>query len=552
MIDLDVDDIMHLCTEASFDRGQRYFEEGRVHIRDASPSRITATVSGTNDYQVEIELGDEISGDCNCPYDWGGLCKHIVATLLAIIDEEDEEIETLIEKSKSEMERVGVLLKNANPDDLHSFLAQEMERRPDLRDRFMASFAEKGVGRSLSDYKNEVESLYDDAEYHGFVPYGEDIDFSPLSELAKLYARKCDFMEAAKIYRALAETIADKMDDVDDSYGSYGEEFSSSMEAFVDCIINAGLNAEGKRTYIKYLFDGYLREDPDYFDEDYRTGLVKLCTDEADLLYWKELIEPHISGEIPDSQDWRRHQVAKELIMMKLDLLSRLGQMDEFYRLIEKNYLADNSLCLRYAKQLLADGSQARAVEVAEECVVAFPGHDSSDILDFLSSIYIDNDPAKYREALQSLFLLKGDWQYYDRLKAASEPEEWRVRRDRIREHFSGERYGKSKVIEIYLREQMHDRALEEVLAMKSLSALSQYQMDLVSRFPEKYFNAYKELIVPFADKGMGRKHYQEVVSYLRRMNSIKGYEGAVQEIVNRMRSEHKRQPAFLDEMKDL
>jgi len=50
----------------------------------------------------------------------------------------------------------------------------------------------------------------------------------------------------------------------------------------------------------------------------------------------------------------------------------------------------------------------------------------------------------------------------------------------------------------------------------------------------------------------MGRKHYQEVVSYLKRMKSIEGYEGAVSEIVGRLRIEHKRKPAFIDEMTEL
>ena len=59
-------------------------------------------------------------------------------------------------------------------------------------------------------------------------------------------------------------------------------------------------------------------------------------------------------------------------------------------------------------------------------------------------------------------------------------------------------------------------------------------------------------MIIPFANKDMGRKHYQEVVSYLKRMKSIEGYEGAVSEIVGQLRVEHRRKPAFIDEMKVL
>jgi len=98
----------------------------------------------------------------------------------------------------------------------------------------------------------------------------------------------------------------------------------------------------------------------------------------------------------------------------------------------------------------------------------------------------------------------------------------------------------------------MYDQSLAEVLAKRSLSTLRQYQNDLAFRYPEQYFNVYRELIIPFADKAMGRKHYQEVVSYLKQMKSMEGYEGSVSEIVGRLRIEHKRKPAFIDEMKEL
>jgi hypothetical protein len=555
MIDLDEDDLRQMCTESSFDRGERYFEEGRVRITEATPTRVKAIVSGTDDYHVEIELDEEFSGECDCPYDWDGLCKHIVATFLAVI-RNDVEIEPLMKKSNSELEDTEQLLKLADPDALRSFLLSEMEQRADLRNRFKAVFGKKGDGRSLGDYKAEAESLYDDAEHHGYVPYGEDIDFSSLSDLAELYIQKGDFLEASKIYQALSEVIADKMDDVDDSDGNYGGEFTDSLDAFTDCIQKAGLNADGRRPYIKYLFDKYLRGDPDYFQSDYEEALDKLCSEELDWRYWKELLEPHMPGEIPSEKDWLPHYSAMELISMKLDLHLKLGEKDDFYGLIEKYYRISDALCLRYAEKLLADGEEAKALEVAEGGVAIFEAHFTKDLRDFLSGIYKDSDPKKYRDTLQSLFLQSGDWKYYGLLKTASKPEEWQERLRKILDHFAEGRStdwsSRSKLIDIYLKEKMYDQALKEVLAKKNLPTLRQYQNDLSFRYPEQYFNAYRELIIPFADKGMGRKHYQEVVSYLKRMKCIEGYEGAVLEIIGHLRMEHRRKPAFIDEMKEL
>ena len=143
-----------------------------------------------------------------------------------------------------------------------------------------------------------MESLYDDVEDHGYVPYGEDIDFSSLSDLAELYIQKGDFLEAAKIYQALSEAISEKMDEVDDSDGNYGGEFTDSLEAFTDCIFKAGLDANGRRPYIKYLFDRVSARGSRLFPERLRRSSEdKLCREESDWRYWKELLEPHMPGE---------------------------------------------------------------------------------------------------------------------------------------------------------------------------------------------------------------------------------------------------------------
>ena len=51
----------------------------------------------------------------------------------------------------------------------------------------------------------------------------------------------------------------------------------------------------------------------------------------------------------------------------------------------------------------------------------------------------------------------------------------------------------------------MFEEALEQVLAKNSLFTLDTYYKDLSVKFPEGYFKAYKELLIPFADIKMGR-----------------------------------------------
>ena len=81
-------DIQARCAEASFDRGWDYYTDGRVRQRTRLDDGIEARVAGTHTYRVTVrEAPGRLIAFCTCPYDWGGDCKHIIATLLAWLHE---------------------------------------------------------------------------------------------------------------------------------------------------------------------------------------------------------------------------------------------------------------------------------------------------------------------------------------------------------------------------------------------------------------------------------------------------------------------------------
>ena len=81
---LTLKDIRNLCTESSFERDIEYFRMGKVISLEQADDKITAVVQGEYDYQVTIyKENNRIMAECSCPYDWGGYCKHIRATLIA-------------------------------------------------------------------------------------------------------------------------------------------------------------------------------------------------------------------------------------------------------------------------------------------------------------------------------------------------------------------------------------------------------------------------------------------------------------------------------------
>jgi len=144
-----------------------------------------------------MDKGD-IEASCTCPYDWGGYCKHIVATLLALSGNYKK-----IKKDKEEKERrIETVLNNLSVDELKGFLTAEFEKNSSLRDHFTIYFSGKGSKiRSIYDYKKEINLLYRETTgRHGFIEYGIEVDFSYIRDLALRYIKAGNLLEAATVY----------------------------------------------------------------------------------------------------------------------------------------------------------------------------------------------------------------------------------------------------------------------------------------------------------------------------------------------------------------
>src|SRR5690349_21052276 len=79
--------LRRLAGARSFERGEDYFDGGRVTSLVEHRGKLTAIVQGSEDYRVELSVRiGELDYDCTCPVgEDGAFCKHCVATGLAWI-----------------------------------------------------------------------------------------------------------------------------------------------------------------------------------------------------------------------------------------------------------------------------------------------------------------------------------------------------------------------------------------------------------------------------------------------------------------------------------
>ncbi len=65
-------------------------DDSRIEIHELHQTQLSATVYGTHEYLVELDLiNGEVESSCTCPFEghWGGMCKHIFALLYGLRNE---------------------------------------------------------------------------------------------------------------------------------------------------------------------------------------------------------------------------------------------------------------------------------------------------------------------------------------------------------------------------------------------------------------------------------------------------------------------------------
>ena len=117
-------------TEQSYDRGVDYYHSGMVESATLRGNRLFAAVQGSewDPYQVGITFsGADFTASCTCPYDWGGYCKHVVAALLTVSDD-DSPIPVAVKPP------VADLIAEMDAASLRALVCQLIDADPGLAD----------------------------------------------------------------------------------------------------------------------------------------------------------------------------------------------------------------------------------------------------------------------------------------------------------------------------------------------------------------------------------------------------------------------------------
>ena len=216
------DALEELAGRQSLARGRDYFTRGAVQLLAIEPSRVLATVSGSENYSVKLTgRGKAINGECSCPaFEDSGFCKHMVAAVLAANAAGGAEAE-----GSGTLSRIRKHLKAKGTDALVETIVELAERDPAFfRKLDMASAATGGDDKAL---ELRLRKALDGAtSFSGFVEWRVAAEWAnDVDEALEVIAGLASGAQASIAF-ALAERALDRietaMNSIDDSSGHCG------------------------------------------------------------------------------------------------------------------------------------------------------------------------------------------------------------------------------------------------------------------------------------------------------------------------------------------
>ncbi len=139
-------------------RGEDYYRSGLVESIDWDENHVTAEVSGSEETPFLVELDFSEDGEvedqsCDCPYEWGPVCKHTAAALLAIQAEPPDGPKKSANAPKID---IRSLLERAEKPQLAALILEHCREDLRFQSRVLIELEDSGE-QALADQENEGE-----------------------------------------------------------------------------------------------------------------------------------------------------------------------------------------------------------------------------------------------------------------------------------------------------------------------------------------------------------------------------------------------------------
>lgn len=547
-------------SEIILSRGKNYFDAGAVEDLVKEDGHWLANVHGSEIYEVAIKGIRSIKEwDCDCPYDQGPICKHVVAVLYAV---RAESINTKSTKTKKAKNQVDEIFKNAKQEDLLKFFKKNLRYHKDLKQKFLSEFLHLLDAGDKDRYNKVVDSLIKNTGgRYGYIEYraGKKLSnaFNNLLSQAESAGQKKNYLDALDISAAIILKVPNLLLTVDDSSGALQGSCQYALNILENLLVSPVIPPIFKDQIFDFMLDAFQKDKTDFdFKDDMLATLLEQNLDSSRLKQIQKVVQKTF-----DSLEGNYTGYSQELyVSILIDIAQRIGNEEESENLITRyiHFPRIRQMKLEVlfekedyesAKQLIAEG-----IKIAEE--KRHPGTVTQWKNVLIKISRLEKDVEEERRLLREVFFNNyRNMDYLLQLKDTFDLKNWIEEREKVILQI----IGKSKIpnyntthtlAQIYVEEQLWERLLD-LLHTKKISShtLEQYGFHLHKKFPEEMLTLYRTMIIHQAAQANSRSHYKQVANKLKDLLKIKGGRDLVIELLEIFRAQYIRRPAMIDEL---
>ncbi|MGA7932454.1 MAG: DUF6880 family protein [Kovacikia sp.] len=426
--------LLDMAGERSFARGEDYTRRGYVHDLALEGDGLTARVSGTEEYYVELWAEEgELRSTCTCPLGVDDIfCKHCVAvglTWLATPNVAKTQKSSGPVQKPVTMQEVQQFLVQQEKSTLIQWILDRTQRDDDWRQQLLLKVAaQRPQGLDLTTFRRALRdaiSIRDFIEWKAASDYAEGIDsvLDSLKELLKDHPQAV--IELCEYAIPLIETA---LNSVDDSNGEVGGILEELQELHLEA---CQLDPPDPIALADHLFQGEMDSGFGSFSNAIETYAPILG--EAGIAHYRELAES-MWQEFPDlsPKDAGEWNYKRRKLQRILETLAKASGDIEAVVAIKRRDLSNARTYLEIAQLYLQDGQSERALEWAESGLKAFDRPDSG-LRDFVVEEY--HRRGRIKEAMDLVwqaFTQSVTLSSYQKLKTEAERvKQWKIWRDK-------------------------------------------------------------------------------------------------------------------------
>lgn len=519
------------------DRGFEYYMNSAVLDLAKCNGRYRACVTGSEDYEVIIEMKNKriTYMECNCPYAYDGQnCKHMAAVLYEINEGEDNDQGEEWCINDNNEDNIKEIIESLSESELKEVVREIIQNSNEAYSVFQNKYIKKIIGHT--NVLKQIESIFADySDYSDYVDYKEALELHEELDMQidsiRMLVTDGRYQEAYTCVKYII--MQSQYLEIDDSAGYFYNDLSACME-----IIREILSKETpiNKTIVSWLTT--VVDMPCFFFEK----------EVLDMLEQFEDINEFLDNKIAAMKAEGNIYCSIDLYLDKkyLYLRHHNKNVKEFveenvqYTIVRKRYIEDLIMDKNY-QEALHWLTKSRSMDIEKRGLVNEYCQGIIDIYNKLGStkeaiIEAKKWLYKYSEGELKAFLV---------LKSLYKDQWLEHQQEVIKELENRE----VDMLDIYQEEKMYNLLLAKLMNDTTPYRMQKYEKVLKPIYPNellKFFNKHIQLALLNSNS---RKYYQGIVRQIKHLLSYPNGKQEVASLLQLLKNKYHNRPALLDEL---